>query len=145
MVITRKYKDFKDYMENNYYDAIASRLGSYIVAHKDSFENDEFHTITWIEQDEIIYKVCGVTFKSLGDNKIEIRTSVEAQVPFDGLTRYGRDSDGDTKLYNVFFTAYLDEGLKDVRVTDITEYSKANYDKDKSLSQSWLSYLVSAD
>lgn len=128
-------------MENNYYETIAKNLGAYIVAHKDSFENDEFHTITWIEQDEIIYKVCGVTFKSLGGNKIEIRTSVEAQVPFNGLTRYGRDSDGDTKLYNVFFTAYLDDGLKDVKVTDITEYSKANYDKDKSLSQSWLSYL----
>lgn len=85
----KKYKDFKEYMDDNYYDDIARRLGSYIVTHKDSFENDEFYKITWIEQYDITYTVCGVTFKDLGNDNIEIRTSIEAQVPFSGYTKYG--------------------------------------------------------
>lgn len=78
MFVTGKYKDFKEYMEDNYFDDIKNRLGSFIVKNKDSFENDDFYKITWIEQDEIEYTVSGVTFKDLGDDWIEIRTTVDA-------------------------------------------------------------------
>lgn len=139
--VTGKYKDFKEYMEDNYFDDIKNRLGSFIVKNKDSFENDDFYKITWIEQDEIEYTVSGVTFKDLGDDWIEIRTTVDADVHFQGYTRGGADSDYDTKHYNVFFKARIDEGLKDVKVTNVTEYSVADYNKDKSMSQSWLNYL----
>lgn len=141
MFLTRKYKDFNEYMEENYYDDIVKRLGSYIVSNKDSFENDEFHKITWIDQDEITYTVSGTTFKDLGDDYIEIRTSVDADVRFSGYTKYGQDSDSDTRIYNVFFKAKLDDGLHDVRITDVSEYNTALYDRDKTLSQSWLSYM----
>lgn len=141
VIITKNYKNFNEYVEDNYYDAFARRLGSYIVAHKDSFENEQFYKISWIEQDDITYKVCGTTFKDLGDNNIEIRTTIEAQVPFQGYTKYGPDSDGDSKLYNVFLTAHLDGGLQNEKIINITEYSKAAFDKDKTMSQSWLSYL----
>lgn len=139
--VTGKYKDFKEYMEDNYFDDIKNRLGSFIVKNKDSFENDDFYKITWIEQDEIEYTVSGVTFKDLGDDWIEIRTTVDADVHFQGYTRGGADSDYDTKHYNVSFKARIDEGLKDVKVTNVTEYSVADYNKDKSMSQSWLNYL----
>lgn len=139
--VTGKYKDFKEYMEDNYFDDIKNRLGSFIVKNKDAFENDDFYNITWIEQDEIEYTVSGVTFKDLGDDWIEIRTTVDADVHFQGYTRGGADSDYDTKHYNVFFKARIDEGLKDVKVTNVTEYSVADYNKDKSMSQSWLNYL----
>ena len=66
--VTGKYEDFKEYMEDNYFDDIKNRLGSFIVKNKDSFENDDFYKITWIEQDEIEYTVSGVTFKDLGDD-----------------------------------------------------------------------------
>ena len=139
--VTGKYKDFKEYMEDIYFDDIKKWLGSFIVKNKDAFENDDFYKITWIEQDEIEYTVSGVTFKDLGDDWIEIRTTVDADVHFQGYTRGGADSDYDTRHYNVFFKARIDEGLKDVKVTNVTEYSAAEYNKDKSMSQSWLNYL----
>ena len=145
MFLTRKYKDFNEYMEENYYDDIVKRLGSYIVSNKDSFENDEFHKITWIDQDEITYTVSGTTFKDLGDGYIEIRTSVDADVRFSGYTKYGQDSDSDTRIYNVFFEAKLDDGLHNVRITDVSEYNVALYDRDKTLSQSWLPYMYEED
>ena len=101
MFVTGKYKDFKEYMEDNYFGDIKNRLGSFIVKNKDAFENDDFYKITWIEQDEIEYTVSGVTFKDLGDDWIEIRTTVDADVHFQGYTRGGADSDYDTKHYNV--------------------------------------------
>ena len=137
----REYKDFKEYMEYNYYDDIKRRLDPYIVSKKDSFENEDFYEITWIDMNEISYTVCGVTFKETDDGYLEIRTSVDAEVPFSGKTRYGRDSDGATKTYNVFFKAKLDNGLHDVKITEFGEYNKATYDKDKSLSQDLVPYL----
>lgn len=137
----RKYKDFKEYMEDNYFDDIVKNLGSFIIKNKDSFENNEFYKISWIEQNEISYTVRGATFKDLDDDWIEIRTTVDADVHFNGYTKGGPDSDYDTKHYNVFFKARIDDGLQDVRVTNVTEYSEADYDKDKKLTQSWLNYM----
>lgn len=141
MFPTKKYKDFNEYMQDNYYNAIAKRLGSFIVQNKDAFENDAFYRISWIDPEEINYTVSGTTFKDLGDGRIEIRTTVDADVPFSGYTRGGQDSDSDTRSYNVFFSAKLDDGLQDMKVTEVSEYYKANYDKDKSMSQSWLNYM----
>lgn len=145
MFSTKKYKDFNEYMEENYYDDIVKWLGAYIICNRDSFENDEFHKITWIDQDEITYTISGTTFKDLGDGYIEIRTSVDADVRFSGYTKYGQDSDSDTRIYNVFFKARLDDGLHDVRITDVSEYNAALYDRDKTLSQSWLPYMYEED
>ena len=128
-------------MIDNYGNLIATKLGSYIFSHKDSFENEEFYKISWIEEEDIDYSVIGTTFRDLQDDYIEIRTTVEAQVQFSGYSKYGPDTGGDTKYYNVFFKALLNDGLHDVEVTHISEYTKAAFNKDKTLSQSWLSYM----
>ncbi len=102
----RKYKDFKEYMEDNYLDEMLKRLESYIVGHKSDFEDDDFYEIRWVYV--IGGSVCGVTFKDLGDNWLEIRTSVDVDVEFSGKYSGGFDSDSTTKTYNVFFKALLD-------------------------------------
>lgn len=141
----RKYKDFKEFMEDNYLDEIVEKLCPYIINHKDSFENELFHTITYIDKDEIIYSIRGVTYNELDSDHIEIRTTVEAQVPFKGYSGKEIDYGDDIKYYNVFFTALLDNGLKNMRCINISEYSKASFDIDKSLSQSWLNYIREED
>lgn len=138
-----RYKDFKEYMEENYLDMIMKSLEPYIISHKDDLEEDDFYNISWVEV--VGGSVCGVTFKDIGDNWLEIRTSIDVDIEFSGKTRYGHDSDSTIKTYNVFLKAILENGLRKVSVTNISEYSKNAYDKDKSLSQNLVPYMYEED
>ena len=117
-----KYKNFKEYMEDNYLDVIMQRIEPYIVGHKSIFEDEDFYQIDWVELTDAT--VCGVTFKDLRENWLEIRTSVDATVDITGRTKYGRDSDSVIKTFNVFFKGLLENGLHHVTVTDIATYDK---------------------
>lgn len=92
-----KYKDFKEYMEENFYDEIFNRVKSFSAGRRDSFESDEIYNVKWVELDEI--HVSGVTFKELEDGFLEIRTSVDADFDVDGKARYGYDHFSVTKIY----------------------------------------------
>ena len=139
----RKYKDFKEYMEDNYLDVIMERIEPYVVGHKSFFEDEDFYQIDWVELSDA--SVCGVTFKDLGDNWLEIRTSVDATVDITGRTKYGRDTDSVVKTFNVFFKGLLENGLHHVTVTDVTTYDKSTYNRDTSLSQNLVPYLYEED
>ena len=139
----RKYKDFKEYMEDNYLDVIMERIEPYVVGHKSFFEDEDFYQIDWVELSDA--SVCGVTFKDLGNNWLEIRTSVDATVDITGRTKYGRDTDSVVKTFNVFFKGLLENGLHHVTVTDVTTYDKNTYNRDTSLSQNLVSYLYEED
>ncbi|MBR5945039.1 MAG: hypothetical protein IKZ94_08850 [Lachnospiraceae bacterium] len=138
-----KYKDFKEYMQANYSEVIINKLKPVIYEDKDSFESEYFLTITIAKPTNIT--VDGVTFKDLGDDWLEIRTSVYAEIEITGKTRNDYESDLVSKPYNVFFKAKLQDGLKDASVTKVEEYSKPIFDKDKSLSQNLLHYFYEED
>lgn len=138
-----QYKDFSDYMESNYLDEIMKELQCFIISHKDSFESDEILYVKWIELSDAFVK--GVTFKDLGNNKLEIRTSIEAEVDIQGKGRCGYESFAESGIYNVFFEAKLENGLHNVRITEVTEYDKNVYDRDKSLSQNLVPYMYEED
>ena len=139
----KKYKDFKEYMEDHYLDEIMEAISPVVIRHKDSFEDEDFYEIKWVELSDA--SICGVTFKDLGNDWLEIRTSVDAVVEINGRTRYGHDSDSVTRTYNVFFKAILKDGLHSVSVTGAEEYNKAIYDKDKTLSQNLVPYMYEED
>lgn len=139
----KKYRDFKEYMEDHYLDEMMKAINPIVIRNKDSFENDEFYEIKWVELSDAF--VSGVTFKDLGDNWLEIRTSIDAVIEISGRTRYGYDSDSATRTYNVFFKGKLENGLHGVSVIKAEEYNKAVYDKDKSLSQNLVPYMYEED
>lgn len=45
----RKYKDFKEYMEDNYLDTMLEKLEPYIIGHKGDLEEDDFCDVSWVE------------------------------------------------------------------------------------------------
>ena len=138
-----KYKDFKEYMEDVYYDDIFDRVKGYVTGKKDSFESDEIYQVKWVELEDI--HVSGVTFKDKGDYVLEIRVSVDADVDVTGKAQYGYDHFAVDKFYNVFFEAILDNGLHDVKLINIEEYNPATYERDRSLSQNLLHYMYEED
>ena len=138
-----KYKDFKEYMEDIFYDEIFNRLKPFIAGQKDSFESDEIYKVKWVELDEI--HVSGVTFKEMEGGFLGIRTSVDADVDVEGKARYGYDHFAVTKTYNVFFQALLENGLQQVKITKVEEYNPNTYERDRSLSQNLVPYMYEED
>lgn len=139
----KKYRGYKEYMEDHYLDEIMAAIKPIVIWNKDRFEDDEFYEVKWVELSDA--SVCGVTFKDQGNNWLEIRTSVDAVIEVNGRTRYGYESDSATRTYNVFFKAKLENGLHNISVTGAEEYNKAVYDKDKSLSQNLVPYMYEED
>ena len=138
-----KYKDFKEYMEDVYYDDIFNKVKGYVASKKDSFESDEIYQVKWVELDDI--HVSGVTFKDIGDDVLEIRITVDADVDVTSKARYGYDHFAVPKSYNVFFEAVLEDGLHNERIVKIEEYNPATYDRDRSLSQNLVPYMYEED
>lgn len=139
----RKYKDFKEYMEDNYYDAILTRLKGYVAGIKDSFESREVYEVYFAKPED--FHVSGVTFKDMGNDQLEIRTTVDVEVVVNGRGRYGRENYDDFRQYNVFFKGVLKDGLHNVSITSITEYNPNEYDRNRSLSQSLVPYMYEED
>lgn len=135
----KKYNNFKEYMEDVYYDEIFNRVKGLVFAHKDSFESDTVYSVSYVEPYDI--HVSGVTFKEQDDGFLEIRVSVDADISVKGKTRYGYDEIADNRTYNVFFSAKLENGLQQVSITYVEEYNPAKFEKDRSLSQDLVPYL----
>lgn len=135
----KKYNNFKEYMEDVYYDEIFNKIKGLVCAHKDSFESDTVYSVSYAEPYDI--HVSGVTFKEQDNGLLEIRVSVDADISVKGNTKYGYDEIADNASYNVFFRAKLEDGLQQVTITNAEEYNPAKFEKGKSLSQDLVPYL----
>ena len=134
----KKYNNFKEYMEDVYYDEIFIKIKGLVYAHKDSCESDTVYSVSYAEPYDI--HVSGVTFKEQDNGLLEIRVSVDADISVKGKTKYGYDEIADNDSFNVFFSARLENGLQQVTVIRAEEYNPAKFEKDKSLSQDLVPY-----
>ena len=139
----KKYKDFKEYMGDNYLDEIMRAIKPLVIRNKDSFAGQRFNNVTWADLSDV--SIDGVTFNDLGNGWLEIRVSAYAEIEISGQTIYDFDSDTISRPYNVFFRAKLENGLNNVSVTKTEEYSKAKFDKQTRLSQDLIPYLYEED
>lgn len=83
----KTYNNFREYMEDVYYDAIFNKLKNLVYTQKDSFENDVVYSVSYIQLYDI--HVSGVTFKEEETELLEIRVSVDADIAVSGRTRNG--------------------------------------------------------
>lgn len=135
----KTYNNFREYMEDVYYDAIFNKLKNLVYTQKDSFENDVVYSVSYIQLYDI--HVSGVTFKEEETELLEIRVSVDADIAVSGRTRNGYDEIAANRTYNVFLSAKLENGLHQVRIIKAEEYNSAKFEKEKSLSQDLVPYL----
>lgn len=125
----KTYNNFREYMEDVYYDAIFNKLKNLVYTQKDSFENDVVYSVSYIQLYDI--HVSGVTFKEEETELLEIRVSVDADIAVSGRTRNGYDEIAANRTYNVFFSAKLENGLHQVRIIKAEEYNSAKFEKEK--------------
>lgn len=141
--MAKKYNDFKEYMQNEFYNEISQEITNFIAGREREFESSEIYNVKSLELASI--HVSGVTFKEATDNEIEIRTTVDAEIGIVGCGRSGDDYFAENKCYNVFFEALLQDGLHNVRITKTEEYYQNKYEPNRSLSQALVPYMYEED
>ncbi len=139
----KAYKNFKEYMEDNYYDEIFDAVKGLVFSDKDSFEDEEITSVKWVEAEDI--HVEGVTFKECSNGELEIRVTVDTEIEVKGKAGRDYDSFSRSRMYNVFFVGLLDVTLKNMRVTGKERYLPNEYERNRSLSQNLLPYIYEED
>ncbi len=145
MVVRKKYKDFGEYMQQNYYNEIFQSVEKFAYINKNrlNFENGHIDEVTYHKLESI--GVSGVTFKESEEGMLEIRVSIDAEFEIYGNTRYGKDSDSTNLCFCVFFHAFLENGLHDVVAFEVEEYEENKYERYRSLSQNLVPYMYEED
>ena len=138
-----KYRDFKQYMQENYYNEIFEAVKGCVCHKKDTFEDDEITYVKWVELTD--FHVEGVTFKEISDDELEIRVTADAEVEVEGKAGRDYDSFSRNKLYCVFFSGVLDDSLHDMKLLKAEDYSPNEYERDRSLSQNFIPYIYEED
>ncbi|MBD5481431.1 MAG: hypothetical protein HDR15_02680 [Lachnospiraceae bacterium] len=139
----KKYKNFKEYMQENYYNEIFEAIKGLVCRGKDSFEDDEIAYVKWVEL--IDFHVEGVTFKAISDDQLEIRVTADAEVEVEGKAGKDHDCFFRSKLYCVFFSGVLDDTLHGMRLLRAEDYFPSQYERDRSLSQNLVPYMYEED
>lgn len=144
-MLGKKYRDFGEYMQQNYRNEISQSVERFAFSNRDKLDlkSGHIYKVIYLRVGDI--RVAGVTFKEAGDGLLEIRVSVDAEVKAIGDTRYGKNPVS-THLWScVFFHAFLEDGLHDVKVFKVTGYEGNKYERDRSLSQDLVPYMHEED
>ena len=137
------YADFKEYLQDVYGQDISEPLEEFAIENPDRVGLEDYYKIEDLEIVDL--RVTGATFKALDEDRIEIRTTVNAGVEFSGIYQGERDYYPETIKANVIINATLRDGLNDFEIVGVKEYDDFYFQKDKSLSQNMVPYLYEED
>ena len=91
------------------------------------------------------FQIVGSTFHINGNDSLNFRFSLTADVSVWGKSCYDYESDSKFVWLSVNFTGILKNGLHEVKITKIEEYSKERFNKEKKLDHFLVPYLYSED
>ncbi|MCM1508467.1 MAG: helix-turn-helix transcriptional regulator [Ruminococcus flavefaciens] len=141
----KKYRSFEAYMYDNYCDLIFNKIRDFLFQRKKSdflvtqviqdvgsFELEDFH-------------IEGVSFKTPGGDNLHFRLSLTADVSVYGRSRRDYETDSKSVWISVYFESVLKNGLHNVRIINVEEYSKEKFSKEKALDHFLVPYFYGDD
>lgn len=139
-------KTIEKYIENKYYDEIFNRCKGFILGHKSQLQFKSYLVLdaSYVELDDI--HVRSVIFKGEpGNHNIQFNACIEADVILKGLGRKSYEADTDSVWLKVSFFGILSEGLRDVKIIGVDEYSRERFNKETRLDRYLVPYLYAED
>ena len=138
-------KTFESYLQDTQYNAIFTALKSYIYKNRqrlnlstrivpdpDCPELDDIH-------------VMGVTFKEGEGDCICFRAAVQTDVILRGRDHRDYEEDMVTPWFTVAFSGILHNGLSNVRILGVDDYSRERFDKEDALTKYLVPYVYAKD
>lgn len=143
--MARKYTSFSSYLEDVYYNQIFDRIKFYIINNKDRM-NLSTYSVPYPSYAELSdFHVMGVTFRELDNDQIEFRASIQAEIEISGKRRKDYESDTADCWFTISFSAVLNNGLHQVKLHDISEYTKERFNAEDSLTKYLVPYVYVKD
>ncbi len=141
----KTYKSFEEYMYNKYYDEIHKKVKSFLFQKKGSsfLSSRTVPDVNYFEVED--FHIEGATFNSTGNNILDFRLTLTVDVSIFGKSRYDYDSESKSVWVSIYFTSLLEDGLHNVRITRVDEYSQERFKKESKLDHFFVPYLYSED
>ncbi len=141
----KTYKSFEEYMYDNYYDEIYNNVKKFLFQKKRSsfLATDIIPDVNYFELENV--NIEGVTFNTPGGDILNFRLSLTVEVSVWGKSRYDYESDSKSVWISMNFTSLLKNGLHNVKITGVEEYSKERFNKESKLDHFLVPYLYSED
>ncbi len=143
--MSRSYRCFADYMQDQYYNEMFKAIQNYILKHGRSLDYKTFTVLdpTYFNLEDV--KARSVSFHGDDGPNILFRVSVEADVTLRGMGQRDYEADQNTMWFSLTFMGHMLEGLRMVTLVDVDTYSRDRYNKEDSLSKFLVPYLYADD
>lgn len=140
-------KTFKDYIQNQYYDLIFSRLKSFIINNRSNIitYSRRIPDPTYFELYD--FHIMGVTFLNNDDDtRLFFKASVQSDILIKGWNNKSFEEDLVTnQWFSISFSSILNKGLYNVKIDNIDFYSKDRYNHEDVLTKHLIPYIKSKD
>lgn len=141
-----KYRDFKSYIQKNYYDDLSRGLQVYVDDFHDGIGFHGINVLSITEQkvDNIEVKSLLCRDEGLGD-LIRMEARVSADIIEMSMGTKAVEAARKTRWFIVHMTAELKNGLHDLKVQKVEEYYSAEFDPEGALDAYLIPYIYTKD
>lgn len=144
-ILAHGEKTFESYLQDTQYNAIFAALKSYIYKNRQrlNLSTRIVPDPDYPELDDI--HVMGVTFKEGEGDCICFRAAVQTDVILRGKGHRDYEEDMVTPWFTVAFSGILHNGLSNVRILGVDDYSRERFDKEDALTKYLVPYVYAKD
>ncbi len=141
----KKYDSFSSYLEDTLYNPIFSKLKTYIINNKQRM-NIATSLVPYPSYVELSdFHIMGVSFHDSDTDKIAFNVAIQAEIEVKGKSKYDYESDCAEHWFKIPFNATLKDGLQNVQMGYISEYSKEKFNAEDALTKYLVPYMYVKD
>lgn len=143
--MSKKYDTFAAYLEDVYYNQIFSKIKSYLYSNKGHLDlsTPAVPDPSYVELSD--FHIMGVNFHESDIDRIECKITMYAEVEISGRGRRDYESDSTGCWLSIPFAATLKNGLQQVNMGYVSEYSKDLFRTEDALTKYLVPYIYAKD
>ena len=143
--MSKKYDTFSAYLGDVYYNQIFSKINSYVISNKDRLSLSASAVLepSYVELSD--FQIMGVSFHETDMDKVEFKATIRADIEVSGRGRRDYESDSAECWVSLPFSATLKDGLRDVSIGYVSEYSKELFRAEDALTKFLVPYIYAKD
>jgi len=141
----KKYDSFSSYLEDTLYNPIFSKLKTYIINNKQRM-NIATSLVPYPSYVELSdFHIMGVSFHDSDTDKIGFNVAIQAEIEVKGKSKYDYESDSAEQWFKIPLNATLKDGLQNIQMGYISEYSKEKFNAEDALTKYLVPYMYVKD
>lgn len=143
--LKKQYNSFEAYVKDVFYNDFYEKLNKHIIQNKDKMQLSSI-LISYVSHVELEdFTIVRVSFRESDNENITFTATVRTEIRISGKTRQDYDYDLVCSWFSVSCTAVLKNGLHDLSIYNISEYSQVKHSSEGALTKHLIPYISSED